>query len=333
MTPQDTDSKRFFTISVDTESDWFDWKTNKISSVPGIHYLQELCEKYDMVPTYLITYEIASNDLAIRVIKEYLDRSECEVGHHLHVWSNPPFVDPNRYGVDEKWYPGIQSELDDSMLYEKMANLDRIIEDNFGVKARSHRSGRLGVDERTIEWLSKNGYYVDSSISPFVSSIHVKGVNEYIVTDSKSAPNYPYYPDIKDITKESGSEKEGFDILEVPITGIKGDILSNIKVRGMGRLRNLLHRIGYTGMFNSSFRPSNDMPLSVYKRFVHKIFNSELRFFNFMFHSTELTEGTSPYSKNKDLLDRLRERLEFTVKTAKDFGLIGLPLYKVRDYF
>ncbi len=42
---------KFLLMTVDTESDWFDKEKNKISSIKGLDFLQEICVKYDMIPT------------------------------------------------------------------------------------------------------------------------------------------------------------------------------------------------------------------------------------------------------------------------------------------
>jgi peptidoglycan/xylan/chitin deacetylase (PgdA/CDA1 family) len=325
---------KYLVITVDTEADWFDKQLNAIKSIGGLDFLQEKCQKYDMKPTYLVSYEMATREEAIKVIKEYLDSGQCEVGNHLHVWSTPPFESENSYGVDEKWIGGIQSEMEASVFEAKMKTLDDAILENYCVKPTSHRAGRWAIDKRTLNYLAKNGYLVDSSICPYVSWTQTRGVNDYIKTDSFNAPNIPYYPDTEDITKSGENSGNIIDILEVPVTGIKGDRLGNLKVRGIRKFISLLYKFGYNdGLKNMSFRPSYSfIPYKVFQNLTHSIIKSSLPVINMAFHSSELTLGTSPYSKDKALLETLKNKVEYVIKTAHEYGMKGICLSEVPKY-
>ncbi|MCB0163498.1 MAG: hypothetical protein KDI79_04675 [Anaerolineae bacterium] len=321
---------KFLIITVDTEEDWFDKQHNRITAITGLDFLQEVCAKYDMIPTYLINYVMATHDDAIAVIKNYLDEGQCEVGHHLHIWNTPPFENRNSYGVDEKWIGGLQSEIPDDLFYKKMAALHEAIEKNYGIRPTSHRAGKWAIDNRTLQWLAKNNYLVDSSVCPYLSWTHAKGINDYIKTDTYYAPNAPYYPDAKDLTKKAIINENPINILEVPVTGIGGDVLSKINVKGIDRLRLTLNKLGYPGVKNMSFRPSDtELPFGVFQKVAHCIFQSDISFINFMFHSNELTLGTSPYSMTKDRFETLRKNITFVLKTAKEYGVKGITLSQV----
>ena len=86
-------NKPIFIVTVDTESDdaWLKPEVIKLDNIKMIPRFQDLCEKYDIFPTYLLTYECASREESISVFKPILDRQKCEIGHHLHIWSTPPF--------------------------------------------------------------------------------------------------------------------------------------------------------------------------------------------------------------------------------------------------
>jgi hypothetical protein len=322
---------RFLVITVDTEADWVD-RQNRITSIQGLRFLQEICDRYGMIPSYLVTYEMATREEAIRVIKEYLDQGKCEVGHHMHIWSTPPFEDCNAYGVDEKWIEGIQSEIPDHAFSEKMRSLHHAIEKNYGVRPVSHRAGRWGIDKRTLLWLAKSNYLVDSSICPRMLWTEIKGIREDIKTAPYFAPNAPYYPDCEDITREATTKERMINVLEVPVTGINGDFLSKMNLKGRRRLRATLYRFGYAGTENMSFRPSIDLPMNVFQKLTHTVFQSDLPVINLMFHSSELTVGTSPYSRDEDLLKRLKRRIKFVLRTAEEYGIKGITLSEVPKY-
>lgn len=52
-----------------------------------------------------------------------------------------------------------------------------------------------------------------------------------------------------------------------------------------------------------------------------------------MLHSSELTLGTSPYTKNKENLEMVKKKIEFALKAAKEYGVKGIALSKTADYF
>ena len=80
-----------------------------------MYTVQELCEKYHLKPTYLITYEIATKSESVNILKKYADKHLCEIGHHLHVWSTPQFFKPNNFGVEETLLKGIRAEFPQSL--------------------------------------------------------------------------------------------------------------------------------------------------------------------------------------------------------------------------
>lgn len=327
-------SGKLLVISVDTEGDWGAEKRNRITSVDGVKFLGDECARYGMRPTYLVTYEIANDKASVHAIKEQLDGGMCEVGHHMHIWSTPPFEDPNPYGVDEKWIDGIQSEIPDRPFEQKMKSLHDAVQNNFGVKCVSHRAGRWSVDKRTLSWLEKNGYLVDSSVCPYNSWNATRGVSEYIKTDTYDAPNFPYYPDPEDLAKMSKRPEGASSILEVPVTGIKGDVFSRIKIGGVGRIRSFFNKLGYTKTGDMSFRPSYHLvPVKVFQKLTRDLFRSGMPLVNFMFHSSELSLGSSPFSRDEERLGLIREKIVFVLKTAKEYGVKGITLSETARYF
>ena len=185
---------RYLAITVDTEADWADQRLNELTNIDQLHYLQDMCGRYDGLPSYLVTYEVANSTRSVDVIRSYLDNGECEVGHHMHIWTTPPFEKPNKCGVDERWFLGIQSEISDEMFAKKMHNLHKAIQENFNVRPESHRAGRWSVDRRTLQWLKDNDYVVDTSVRSKVFWERTKGVEKYIEMNTLEAPSQPYFP-------------------------------------------------------------------------------------------------------------------------------------------
>ena len=98
----------------------------------------------------------------------FLSRSpihgNAKIGHHLHVWSTPPFQNGGKDGIDHQWIHAFQFQLPDSLFMEKAERLRSAIEASFGKSPTSHRAGRWGVDQRTVDWLVGAGFVVDTSI-------------------------------------------------------------------------------------------------------------------------------------------------------------------------
>ena len=322
---------RFFITTVDTESDWFSFKKNSVTNIVGIHYLQEICDKYSVKPTYLITYEMATNNESVSILKKYSDLHLCEIGHHLHVWSTPPFFKANSFGVEEYLIGAIQAELPDEIFNTKMLNLHNAIEKNFGLTPRSHRAGKWGIDLRTMRWLENHNYFIDTSLTPFRSLNIVNGLKSSLSFHNTRIPNHPYFPSSTDITRISGS-KEGLSILEVPVTGIKGDIFHVFK--GASIVRHFAYKFGYKGFGNMMFRPSDvRIPLKVFEHITRKLFESDLKLINFMFHSNELCLGTSPYSKNEFLTEQVHAKIECAFRLAHEYGYKSIFLRDSLTYY
>lgn len=316
--------EKYFITTIDTEADWFSFKENQVTNIFGVHYLQELCDIYNIKPTYLITYEIATKSESVSVLKKFSDQNLCEIGHHLHVWSTPPFFKPNEFGVEESLLEGIQAELPEQLFSEKMLTLHKVIERNFGVTPRSHRAGKWGVDNRTLSWLEEHNYIADSSLAPYNILNKVKGVKKTLSHNGVKIPNHPYYPSKHDISKISSFE-DARTLLEVPVTGIKGDFLKNLK--GASLIRSLLYKCGYKGVGSMMFRPSDiRIPLNVFEHVARKLFESEIQWVNFMFHSNELCLGTSPYSKKKSLNEKVRSKIECAFRLAKEYHFTSIFL-------
>ncbi|OGU32223.1 MAG: hypothetical protein A2057_04735 [Ignavibacteria bacterium GWA2_35_9] len=102
----DTKYSPIFIVTVDTEFDdaWTKPETIKLDNVKEIPRSQVLCQKYNIIPTYLLTYECAVREEAVSVLKPISEAEKCEIGHHLHAWSTPPFQKENiRRDIDLDW--------------------------------------------------------------------------------------------------------------------------------------------------------------------------------------------------------------------------------------
>jgi hypothetical protein len=327
----DNASKRVITISVDTEADLLDNAKNKIDSLKGIHYLQEVCAKTGIIPIYLLSYEMATKEEAISIIKPYLDRNECEIGHHLHIWTCPPFETVNRHDVDEKWLNGYQSEMAKITLRRKLDNLHKEIEKNYGITPKVHRAERWAVDHNTFEWLEENNYEIDTSVAPLISFKEQIGVQAEFPYDGKKATERPYRPS-KDNFLKPGKENNSYKLWEIPVTTYEGDLMAKLNLRGQSKIRNFLWKHNYAPCPALPLRPSFSIPDSVFEKAVNALYESDRKIFLGMLHSNELSVGGSPKSETEELLKGIKRRLEYILQKAKENGIEGCKMTDLPNY-
>ena len=304
-----------FVVTVDTESDdaWSKPDVIKLDNLKEIPRFQDLCEKYDVTPTYLLAYECAARDEAISVFKPILNNQKCEIGHHLHSWSSPPFQRKNSRGdVDLEWIHAYQSELPDSLFEEKAHMLKEKIKENFGIYPTSHRAGRFGIDQRGIDWLIKNKFEVDTTIVPLKDYSIYKGKKSG-GPDFDNKPLKPYL--------WKGSRRES--LLEIPVSVyypidfFKKDFF---RKKMLGKKIGNRFGIGRLLSVNPSFATG----------FNKKIIKSEIRnkkpVINLFLHSSELAMNCSPFTKNLENYKKVWSILEQTFSYVKMNGIKSLTL-------
>jgi hypothetical protein len=157
-------------VTVDTEAD-DQWRHGAPLTTENVLWwgpFQELCERHEARPTYLVTSEIAADERAVAFLAAPAGRGAAEVGAHLHPWTTPPFAaEPGLAWNDAAHtYP---CHLDQELLAAKLRALTTQIEDAFGAAPTSYRAGRFGLDAAGARLLAEMGYIVDSSVTPYVS--------------------------------------------------------------------------------------------------------------------------------------------------------------------
>jgi hypothetical protein len=193
-----------FVLSIDTEEEW-DWSgpfPQQVANVQNINKLpafNTLCESLGIRPTYFVDYAVADNDNAVQKMLTFTANGNCEIGAHLHPWCNPPYF--GEVGEAESHVVNLPVEQVSQKLDALMASL----ETSFGVKPKSFRTGRWGIDQNVIELLVKRGITIDSSVYPFYE-------NEYF--SCTDASNLPYWPDLNN-PLQKGSQKT---LYELPVT-------------------------------------------------------------------------------------------------------------------
>lgn len=293
------DNDLYFIVSIDVEEDMPKWTlepTTTIRNLESIPPLQELFEKYNICPTYLLNYAFASDEKAIRYFNSIKDR--CEIGAHMHPWNTPPLTAEELIKND---YP---SNLPYERQYEKIKTVTDELTKAFKKSPTSYRAGRFGFNDDTKDILIRLGYLVDSSISPMVSW---KEDNGPCFLNYRAKPFWMHH---------SGSK-----ILEVPVSiGLSRglpDFLEKIylriprftKIRGL-LSKNYLNLLDLLWLYPAVFSEKEMIAL------VNVMIEKSLNVFNVFFHSSEIKAGESIYTKTEDDIKKYFTRLEILFNYA-----------------
>lgn len=319
--------KTYFIITVDTESDnaWTSSEHIKLKNFEEIPRFQELCEKYHIKPTYLLTYEYATYLPAVDYLKPKADSGLCEIGHHLHTWTTPPFQN-EKNGIDIDWIHSWQFQLPDDLFYKKADQLKQAIMESFGKQPKVHRAGKWGIDQRTINWLIKNDFVVDTSVVPL--RIYR---NNYNATLSVKSSFHPLKSDIY----QWKSTENNYALFEIPLTiSKKNNLISQMLIRNINNCfleyysKKILNRLGVGEMF----RPYPYKNEKFYQNYF-KAMNSGIRIFNFMLHSSELALNCSPFTENERNYQSVWKALEFVFKNVNNNSIRSVKASELPDLY
>ena len=125
-------------IGVDTEADnQWDAEARRNIENRNVHELprlQALCDRYAARPTYLVTYEMATDKEARAVLQDLAKTGRCEIGTHHHPWTTPPYVDDHLYPLN----------LTPQHFREQLTSLTDAVANITGERPVSYRAGRNG---------------------------------------------------------------------------------------------------------------------------------------------------------------------------------------------
>ena len=198
-------------VTVDTEADdqWNRARSLTIENVFALDRFQNLCERYAMPPTYLLTHEVAVDARAAEQFRVW-QKKGAEIGSHLHPWTTPPLSS----GEDvETTFP---SELSDGDLRAKLVALTEVVAKVSGGAPTSYRAGRWGFDSRQANLLKEMGYTVDLSITPGLSWKDTKGK-----TGGPGGPDFTSESPMPHFLNEN--------VLEVPMTILRVGLLRRLR--------------------------------------------------------------------------------------------------------
>jgi hypothetical protein len=295
-------------LGVDTEAD-NQWVASarselEVDNVYELPRLQELCDRYEIAPTYLVTYEMAVDDGAKRVLRELSGSGRCEIAAHHHPWSTPPEVDDHLYPLN----------LTPEHFASQLERLTDAVAGITGDRPVSYRAGRNGFAGWQVGILEKQGYLVDSSVDPFFNETRKGGPS------FAGAPLAPYFVSPED-PRRAGESK----LLEIPVTSALdrqwphwlaaayADVRSAYTFRRALRLLRIARPI----WLRPSYSNRDDM-LALARRVLLEGLPA-----NIIFHSSELLAGASPYNQTREDVERFCDDLEALLAYLVDKGATG----------
>lgn len=315
----------YFILTIDTEGD-NQWDHGRELTVENIKYIprfQQLCEKHNIRPTYLISSEVAQDGYSSELFGSYVKNDVAEIGAHLHSWSTPPFMELDGFREND-YHHAFATELPYELLKQKISTLTNQIVACCGRRPTSFRSGRYGFNENVAKVLLGEGYIVDTSVTPFVSW-----------TSNKGLPGGAGGPDFIDYTPypSSYSLPEGI-LREIPVTIVPVRFPLNVN----WRLARYYFRHVNNSLILRSFRkvffgdqpvwarPVPGATIGTLGKLLAEAMKKDLPFLTMMFHSSELMPGCSKYRPNDASIKELYRLLDslFTLLSQKQIGSVTL---------
>jgi hypothetical protein len=300
----------YFTVTIDTEEDnWGELEGPfAVRNIDRIPRLQDLFSRFDVRPTYLISYPVATSPTGVNLLGRYHEQRACEIGTHPHPWNTPPLEE--RRTQANTFICNLPAPLQ----FEKIKTLTETIAANFGVRPTSYRSGRWGFSDDVAKNLITLGYAVDTSVFPEFDW-------------GPDGPDYRGWTNEPYVYRTDLGLGASRTLLEVPasVGFLQGSsMLSRSAFHGFRRLPfgpKVLAGLGRMGVLNYvCLSPEiNDAPQMI--RLATRFVERGAPVINMFFHSPSLLEGRTPFVRTAADLDAFIARIESFLTFARSSGL------------
>jgi hypothetical protein len=299
-------------VVVDTEEE-FDWsrpfarENTSVTAIRQLPVLQEVLDRYNINPTYVIDYPVATSPISAPVIRMLYESGRCAVGAHLHPWVNPPYY--------EKLTPAnsFASNLGYELERAKLAALTDAVDKLVGVRPRIYKAGRYGFGPSTVRVLHELDYAIDVSVNPYMDYSDQRG------------PNFERFDPRPFWFGSNGA------LLEVPCTlGFAGFLRRygqplhrrvDTNTWRAVRLPGILSR---SGGLNKIMLSPETSTLSEMQAVTRALMADGVRTFSFTLHSPSIEPGHTPYVRTaadlRAFVDRIDAYCDFFFGT-----LAGVP--------
>ena len=318
---------RKFIITIDTEEDnWgcFNDSFYTTKNIERVPYLQDIFDEFNVKPTYLVTYPVATDENSIKILKRISDDARCELGAHCHPWNTPPFEEEKN--AKNSMLCNLSAELQ----LKKLKTLHMPIKNNLEIEPISFRAGRFGFNMEVAKNIFKLGYKIDTSVTPFVDW------SSYHGPDFSDMGWRPFEFPIGDIFHNSKDRQ----LLEVPTT-------IDYILRGFNLVKNL-YRIPALKSFNSLkwkrflarlklmekiwLSPEMSTP-TMELNLIKNLMMKGCQVFNMTFHSPSLLSGLSPFVKDKSDEKKFFANIRIILRFLQDKGFASIKLSDVLEMY
>jgi hypothetical protein len=303
-------------ITIDTEEDNWDRYSrtdNPCTNIEKLIPLQEMFDHYNVKPTYLISYPIATNSKAISLLSKFTSEDKCEIGTHCHPWTTPPFEEE----LNEK--NTMLCNLTDELILKKITYLHETIIKNFGITPIAFRAGRFGFDNKVADALINLGYKIDLSITPYENQSAYQGpdFSQYSLFSSKLHVSKTTKKTLIEIPHTTGFLQTNYEFAKILNIILRKKYINNLKIIGILDRFHLLNRIKL-----SPENSSCDQMISLTKI----LFKKDFKIINMTFHSTSLTPGLNCFVKNEKEEEKIINNIEFFLKFTQASGINSIKL-------
>jgi len=162
-------------------------RASGVTNVAELSRLEFIPRDFGLPLTLQVSYQVARDPAACKILARWRDQYRAEIGVHLHPWSTPPFAPlPHPEPI-----PAAQIPL--PLLRDKFARLIEQVHNSLGITPESFRMGRFDFGPRVQGLLPEFGLRVDSSIVPLT----LKGAGDYFLAPADpfclipAAPGHP----------------------------------------------------------------------------------------------------------------------------------------------
>ncbi len=271
------------TVVVDTEEE-FDWSkphcrtATAVTSIGEQHRAQAICDRWGIVPTYVVDYPVAADATAAAVLRAFADAGRAVIGTHLHPWVNPPHEE----AVNS--VNSFAGNLAPALERAKLEVLTETIERAFGARPTIYKAGRYGIGANTPTMLAALGYRADISVFA------------HLLPDGDGGPDFrafgpaPYWltPDrsVLEIPLASGffGRLAGLGPMLYPLT--QSGLPARLRAPG------ILSRLG---LLERSRLTPESVDLEEMKRLTRALVAQGQRVLHCAWHSPSLAPGHTPY--------------------------------------
>lgn len=317
-------------ITIDVEEDnWGEYTTDgySLENIKKIQKIQKIFDRFNVKPTYLINYPVATDEFAVDMFRSLWAEGKCEIGAHCHPWNTPPFEE------ELGCYNSILCNLPEELQYRKLKVLKNTICENLGIIPVSFRAGRWAFNNSVARSLYNLGFKIDTSVTPYTEWSEWHGM------DYSNCTPYPYHFSFDNIFKPS----ENGELLQVPasIGFLQKNyarcnwlfkltdswIMKKVHLRGVLSRLKILNKV-----FLSPEMSTGQEMIDLAERMKSLGFP----ILNLFFHSTTLLPGCSPFVNNSEekelFLQNITQFLEYVTNEGIESTLLKDAQSNIQKY-